>query len=357
MHLREGDAHYPQEYRNICRQMAANHTVRIIPHERSVSAPEDLSVLAAAQLAGLPLPHSCRSGRCGSCRARLLSGRIEYPGGAPPGLSAQETDQGYVLLCQAFARSDLAVEARLIESAATAEIKTLPSRIARRVQLAPDVMLLLLRVPAVESMEFLAGQYLDVLLESGLRRSYSVANAPHTGSQVELHVRHVPGGAFSDPLFSTLREGTLLKIEGPLGQFHYQSGTEPVIFVAGGTGFAPIKAMLRQALAEDSARALHLYWGARDAAGIYEEALVRDWARDHPRLTVHTVLSQAAASGLHRAGWVHEAVLQDHPSLVPFAIYAAGPPPMIDAIRRSFPQQGARPERLHLDSFDFAADP
>ena len=337
--------------------MAANHTVRIIPHERSISVPDSLPVLAAAQLAGLPLPHSCRSGRCGSCRARLVSGRIEYPAGPPPGLSAQETREGYVLLCQALARTDLVVEARLIQSAAGAEIKMLPGRIARRVELAPDVMRLMLRVPAVESMEFLAGQYLDVLLEGGLRRSYSVANAPDTGSQLELHVRRVPGGVFSEALFSTLREGALLKVEGPLGRFVYQGGVQPVIFIAGGTGFAPIKAMLGQALREDCARDLHLYWGARDAPGLYEEALVREWAERHPRLRVHTVLSQAGASGAHRTGWVHEAVLADHPDLTPFSIYAAGPPAMITALSGAFRARGVRPEQLNLDSFDYAVDP
>ena len=335
--------------------MAANHTVRIIPHERSISVPEDLPVLAAAQLAGLPLPHSCRSGRCGSCRARLLSGRVEYVGGPPLGLSAQEIGQGYVLLCQLLARSDLVVEARLIASAAGAEIKTLPGRIAQRVQLAPDVMQLVLRVPAVESLEFLAGQYLDVLLEGGRRRSYSVANAPLTGSQFELHVRHVPGGVFSEAVFGALREGALLKVEGPLGHFIYESGSEPVIFIAGGTGFAPIKAMLGQALAEDTTRALHLYWGAREPSGLYEEALVRDWARAHARLSVHTVLSDAPATGAHRAGWVHEAVLHDHPDLSPFASYAAGPPEMVAAIARDFPGRGAL--RLYLDSFDYAPTP
>ncbi len=336
--------------------MTAQHTVRLIPQELSISAPEDLPVLAAAQRAGLALPHSCRSGRCGSCRARLLSGRIEYQAGPPLGLSAQERQEGYVLLCQALARTDLVVEARPVQSAAGAEIKTLPSRIARRVALAPDVMQLVLRVPAVESMEFLAGQYLDVLLDGGLRRSYSVANAPNAGSQFELHVRHVPGGAFSDPVFSTLQEGALLKIEGPLGRFIYQGGAGPMLFIAGGTGFAPIKAMLGQALKEESAAALHLYWGARDAAGIYEEALVRDWAARHTRLKVHTVLSSVPLPP-HRGGWVHEAVLQDHPDLAGFAIYAAGPPAMIDAIRASFPVHGARAEQLYLDSFDYAAPP
>lgn len=338
--------------------MALNHTVRILPHERTFSVAEHQPVLSAALLAGLPLPHSCRSGRCGSCRARLLEGRIEYPGAPPPGLSALESRDGYVLLCQALARTDLLVEARLVQSAASAEIKTLPCRITRRVQLAPDVLQLLLRVPAAESLEFLAGQYLDVLLEGGLRRSYSVANAPHTASQLELHVRQVPGGAFSEALLGTLREGATLKIEGPLGRFLYQDSAAPVIFIAGGTGFAPIKAMLGQALSEPSPRDLHLYWGARDLAGIYEAALLREWADRHARLKVHTVLSDTtAACGAQRTGWVHEAVLQDHPSLAPFAVYAAGPPAMIAAIERTFPARGVPPQQLHLDSFDYAVDP
>lgn len=327
--------------------MAANHTVRIIPHELSISVAEDLPVLAAAQLAGLPLPHSCRSGRCGSCRARLLSGRIEYPAGPPLGLSVQETQAGYVLLCQALARSDLVVEARLIQSPASAEIKILPSRIARRVQLSPDVMQLVLRLPSTESLEFQAGQYLDVLLEGGRRRSYSVANAPNAGSELELHVRHIPGGAFSEALFGGLRDGAVLKIEGPFGQFHYESGAEPAIFIAGGTGFAPLKAMLGQALRADSGRELHLYWGARDAAGVYEAELLRDWAARHARLRIHT----------QGGGWVHEAVLKDHPDLAPFAIYAAGPPAMIEAIRGTFPAHGVRAPLLYLESFDPATDP
>jgi len=327
--------------------MPLTHTVRFIPHQRSISVAEDVSVLAAAQLGGMPLPHSCRSGRCGSCRARLLSGRVEYPDGPPPGLSPQETGEGFVLLCQALARSDLVVEARLIQSQASAEIKTLPSRIVRREPLSPDVMRLILRLPSVEPLEFQAGQYLDVLLEGGRRRSYSVANAPNTGSELELHVRRIPGGAFTAGLFDSLRDGALLKIEGPLGQFRYEDGAEPVIFVAGGTGFAPLKAMLGQALRTDTRRELHLYWGARDAAGLYEEALVRDWAARDSRLKVHTQCT----------GWVHETVLRDHPDLTPFAIYAAGPPALVAAIRRTFPAQGARAPLLYLESFDYAVDP
>ena len=311
-----------------------------MPHGRSVSAPADLPVLTAAMLAGLPLPHSCRAGRCGSCRARLLSGRIEYPDGPPPGLSAQEARQGYVLLCQARARTDLVVEARLVGRTEAVEIGTVSARIVRRVQMAADVIQLVLRVPAGESMRFEPGQHLDVLLEGGPRRSYWVANAAQAGSSLELHVRIVPGGRFSEGLLGTLREGATLAIEGPIGEFVYRGDARPVIFIAGGTGFAAIKAMLGAALAEGSTHELHLYRGAGDLADVYEEALVRDWAGRHGRLRVHP----------HRAGALHEAVLGEHASLAPFAVYAAGPPAMIEAIRQTFPARGAQPQQLHLDA-------
>jgi CDP-4-dehydro-6-deoxyglucose reductase, E3 len=201
------------------------HNVRIEPHGRTLRVREDQSVLEVALAAGLNLPHSCRSGHCASCRARLLSGEIHYPNGRTAGLTAQEAESGYVLLCQARPRSDLRVEARLVANASEAEIKTLPCRIARMERLAPDVMQVFLRLPAVEPLQFRAGQYLDVLLDGGKRRSFSIASPPHDGSQIELHVRHVPGGGFTSLLFEKLQAGALLRIEGPLGQFTYRDGT------------------------------------------------------------------------------------------------------------------------------------
>jgi len=337
--------------------MAAIHTVRLMPEGRRIDAPEDLPVLAAAHRAGLALPYSCRAGRCGSCRARLLEGRIEYAAGAPPGLSEPERAQGYVLLCQAFARSDLVLEARPVQRAPAVEIRTVTARLARRVRLSPDVMQLMLRVPATESLEFLPGQHLDVLLEGGARRSYSVANAAQAGSHLELHVGYIEGGAFSEAVFGSLKEGAPLRIEGPLGCFLHQGGAGPQLFIAGGTGFAPIKAMLTQELAGESSSPVHLYWGARESAGIYEPALLRDWAARHARLSIHTVLSATAPGAARRTGLVHQAVLEDHPDLAAFSIYAAGPPGLIDAIRSDFPARGADPERVFVDAFDSAAPP
>lgn len=254
--------------------------------------------------------------------------------------------------------SDLTVEARLIARAAETEIKTLPCRIARMNPLAPDVMQVFLRLPSVESLQFQPGQYLDVLLDDGRRRSFSIASPPHDSELLELHVRLVPNGRFTIRLFNEMREGSLLRIEGPLGQFIYREDERAALLIAGGTGFAPLKAILRHALEQGSRRPLYLYWGARTAADVYEEALVLEWVRRYPHLRFVAVLShdQATVGAHQRLGWVHEAVLQDHPRLEAFDVYAAGPPAMIEAIRATFPRQGLDAARLYFDSFDYAPE-
>ena len=341
------------------------HTVRIEPHGRSLHVAADQPVLEAALAAGLNLPHSCKSGHCSSCRARLVAGEIRYPGGRPPGISLEEERSGHILLCQARAESDLTVEARLIASVADVEIKTLPCRIAALTALAPDVMQVLLRLPAVERIRFHAGQYLDVLLPGGRRRSFSIASPPHDSELLELHVRRVSGGGFTERLFGAggasdaqLTVGSLLRVEGPIGQFSYREGQGPVLMIAGGTGFAPLKSMLRHVLETGSGRDIHLYWGARHAHDIYEQARVLEWVQRHPRLTFTAVLSEPTApeAAHSRVGFVHDAVLADHPDLSGMEVYAAGPPAMIEAIRASFPRHGLPAGRLYFDSFDYAPD-
>src|SRR5580700_5611522 len=312
-----------------------DYLVRIEPQARLLRVPATQTLLDAALAAGLNLPHSCKSGHCGSCRARLLRGETAYSVAAPLGITPEETRAGHILLCQAQPRSDLTVEARFIAAVADVEIKTLPCRIAQLRPLSADVMQVLLRLPAVERLRFHAGQYLDVLLEGGRRRSFSIASPPHDSEVLELHVRRVAGGGFTDQLFGahpTLRTGSLLRIEGPLGQFSYRDGSGPVLMIAGGTGFAPLKSMLRHVLENGLARPLHLYWGARHAPDLYEEAQVLEWAGRFPQLRFSAVLSQAGAGeAAHtRVGWVHEAVLQDHANLSACEVYAAGPPAMIE---------------------------
>jgi CDP-4-dehydro-6-deoxyglucose reductase len=336
---------------------ASEYKVLVEPHGRHITVASDRPILEAALTAGLNLPHSCKSGHCSSCRVRLRAGEIEYPNGVPLGLTAQEAQAGNILLCQARARSDLIVEARLIANVTDVEIKTLPCRIAQLTPLAPDVMQVFLRLPAVEALRFHPGQYLDILLDGGRRRSFSIASPPHDSELLELHVRRVPGGAFTDGLFGAPAIGSLLRIEGPIGQFVYQENSSPLLMIAGGTGFAPLKSMLRHLLEGGIDRAIHLYWGARRPQDVYEEELVLEWARRHPQLRFTAVLSEAteAKAPHHRLGWVHEAVLADHASLESFDVYAAGPPALIEAIRASFPQRGVRADRLFFDSFDYGS--
>jgi CDP-4-dehydro-6-deoxyglucose reductase len=338
---------------------APEYKVLIEPHGRHITVGADRSVLEGALAAGLNLPHSCKSGHCASCRARLRAGEIEYPNGIPVGLTSEEAQAGNVLLCQARARSDLIVEARLITSVAEVDIKTLPCRIARLTLLAPDVLQVFLRLPAVESLRFHPGQYLDILLDGDRRRSFSIASPPHDSDLLELHVRRVAGGGFTEHLFDASPVGSLLRIEGPIGQFVYEESSAPLLMIAGGTGFAPLKSMLRHVLESGIDRPIHLYWGARQSQDVYEEERVLGWARQYPQLRFTAVLSEATETKAshHRLGWVHEAVLADHANLEPFDVYAAGPPALVEAIRATFPRHGAREGRLFFDSFDYASDP
>jgi CDP-4-dehydro-6-deoxyglucose reductase, E3 len=331
--------------------------LRIEPQGRMVQVRDHQTLLDAALSSGLNLPHSCKSGHCASCRAQLRSGEIHYPRGRPLGLSAAEAAAGAVLLCQAHALSaELIIEARSIARAGEAEIRSLPCRIEQRALLAPDVLQVFLRLPATEQVAFKAGQYLDILLDSGRRRSFSLACPPHDARLLEIHVRRVGGGQFTTQLFDQLRDGALLRIELPIGQFVYQHEDSPLILIAGGTGFAPLKSMLRQIFELGPRRATQFFWGARTAADLYEERWVRSIARAHRQLSFVPVLSAASPAPGYETGWVHDAVLRQHPNLTKFSVYAAGPPQMIETIRQAFPAAGLPVAQLHFDSFDYAPD-
>lgn len=335
-------------------------TIRIEPHGREFRARADQNVLEAALGAGLNIPHSCKSGHCGSCRADLRQGEIEYPRGRPLGLTADEAARGRVLLCQAQARTDLVVQTRLVARAQDVEIKRLPCRIAAKRLLAPDVLRVDLRLPAIESFDFRPGQYLDVLLDDDRRRSFSIASPPHDATTLELHVRRVEGGGFTQQLFEALPVGALLRIEAPIGQFAYEPSPAPLLLVAGGTGFAPIKSLLRHELetapAASAGRPIHLFWGARTAVDLYEDALLQQWQREHPRLAYTAVLSGAGATAVphQRLGWVHEVVLREYGELARCDAWVAGPPALVEAVRATFPPAGVSADRLRFDSFDYA---
>ena len=328
--------------------------IRVLPSDRVFEARGDEPVLTAALREHFNLPHSCKGGSCGTCSARVLRGRYAYPHGRPLGISAEEEASGHALICQARALEDLTIEIREIRNVTDVEVKSLPARVENMRQLAPDVMGLWLRLPSVEPLAWQSGQYIDVMLPGGRRRSFSLANPPHDSALLELHVRRAPGGEFSEQVFGGLKQGSLLRIEGPLGQFIYRHGERPLLLIGGGTGYAPLKAILREVLETESKREIVLFWGARAAADLYEDAWLRGLAGKNSRFRYISVLSEQAAAMPHESGLVHEAVLRKIAGLAGFDVYAAGPPAMIDAIRAALPQQGADPDRIYFDSFDYA---
>jgi CDP-4-dehydro-6-deoxyglucose reductase len=334
-------------------------------------------VLDAARDAGLHLAYGCRTGTCGVCRARLLKGTIDYGGYAPPGtvplgLTAEEIAGGQVLLCQARPQGDLELEVREVEGVAGLVIKTLPARIERIERLAHDVMGLWLKLPKVERLQFLAGQYLDILLSDGRRRSFSLANAPRADALLELHVRLVPGGAFSTEVFERLQPKALLRVQAPLGSFFLrEDSTRPILMIAGGTGFAPLKGMLEHMIemsappfggAEAATRPVHLYWGVRSVRDLYLADLPARWAREHAWFRWTPVLSEPDADWRGRRGWVHDALLFDCAEggaagapLAAHDVYMAGPPPMCRAARAAFASAGLPDAQLYYDSFEFSS--
>lgn len=335
--------------------------ITLVPTGQTFVAEPGEPVLGAALRAGLNLPHSCKGGHCASCRARILSGEFAYPRGRPAGITADEERAGYTLLCQAIALTDLKIETREVRPAPDVAVKSLPCRIERMDRVADDVMAVFLRLPAVEEFHYRPGQYLDVMLSEGRRRSFSIASAPADGRLIELHVRRASKSGFTGQLFDSMRSGTLLRIEGPLGQFWFRNESpRPPLFVGGGTGYAPLRAMLRQLVAAGDRRPVTLYWGARGAPDLYEHAWLEDLQGQRPGFSYRPVLSGPpavdAAPWTGRRGLVHEAVLADLPDLAGLDVYASGPPAMVEAIREAFPRHGLPREQLFFDSFDYAPD-
>jgi CDP-4-dehydro-6-deoxyglucose reductase, E3 len=333
------------------------HKVRLHPGGERFEVLDRESVLAAGLRAGLHLPHSCRGGSCGACEAKILAGEVHYPNGLPPGITAAEADSGRALLCQARAQTDLVLEARALAVPEEVRIRRLPCRVESRELLCHDVMRLVVKLPTLEPFVFLAGQYVDFLLEDGKRRSFSMANPPHESERLELHVRRVAGGNFTSQVFEQLGERTLLRIEGPLGGFWLREDSDrPIVMVAGGTGYAPIKAMLRHLAHQGESRQVHFFWGVQRPRDLYEGKQVARWAEEYEWLRFTPVMSELRPGDeWHgRRGWVHEAVLAEYPSLAEVDVYAAGPPPMIAVIQELFPAHGLAKGRLYFDSFEFA---
>jgi CDP-4-dehydro-6-deoxyglucose reductase len=332
--------------------------VKVQPSGHEFDVEEGESVLAAALRHDLMLPYGCRNGACGSCKGRILEGRVDYGVYQRRALTDEERAHGKALFCQARALTDLVIEARALGAAKGIQVKTLPCRVQRLQRLADDVMVVHLKLPANERLKFLAGQYIEFLLKDGARRSFSMGNPPGDAELIELHIRHVQGGQFTDHVFGKMKERDILRFEGPLGSFFLrEDSAKPIVFVASGTGFAPIKSIIEQARRDGVSRPMTLYWGGRRPKDLYMNALAESWAG--PQLHYVPVISDALAEDnwTGRTGFVHRAVMEDFPDLSGHQVYACGVPVMVDAAKRDFTHACGLPEdEFFADSFTTQAD-
>jgi CDP-4-dehydro-6-deoxyglucose reductase len=333
--------------------------VTVNPSGHQFDCEETETILAAALRANVGLPHGCKNGACGACKGKIVSGQTVLGKHQEKTLTGQEAAAGMSLFCCTRPQSDVTIEVREVEIGEFPS-KKLPSRIAKMEKLSHDVMLITLQLPATEKFAFRAGQYIEFLLRDGKRRSYSMANAPHTSDQISLHVRHMPGGLFTDQVFSTLKERDILRIEGPQGTFFLrEDSSKPIILLASGTGFAPIKAVIEHALEQKIDRPITLYWGGRRPADLYMHQLCLDWAATNPNLRYVPVVSDATQEDqwTGRGGFVHRAVLEDFADLSGHQVYACGAPIVVDSAKRDFvAQAGLPPDEFYADSFVSEAD-
>ncbi len=340
-----------------------SHTITVQPAQRAFTVDDDETILAAAIRQGVGLPYGCRDGACGSCKSRLLQGRVVHGPHQAKALSAAEEQAGLILTCCALPQTDCTVEARSVPGAGEFPVLKLPCRVLSIDKPAPDVAVLRLQLPANQNLQYRAGQYVEFILQGGVRRSYSMANAPgRLGSPpaIELHLRHLPGGRFTDHVFGAMKERDILRLEGPFGSFFLrEESAKPILLLASGTGFAPIKAIVEQLQDRGNTRPTVLYWGCRRKADLYQHAWCLQAAAEMPSLRYVPVLSEPAPEDAWagRTGFVHEAVMADLPDLSGHQVYACGAPVMVEAAERDFVARCGLPaDEFHADAFTSEAD-
>ncbi|UPJ48509.1 2Fe-2S iron-sulfur cluster binding domain-containing protein [Bradyrhizobium sp. 200] len=322
-------------------------TVHVAGSELSFPCEPREFVLDAAERAGYSMPSSCRKGVCNTCETALLSGEVEQRG-----KGRRTARDGSALVCRAQPRADLTIRPKRFERIDIFRRKTITATVYRLVRPAPDVTILMLRFPIGLRAPFKAGQYLQVVMEDGDRRNFSMANAARHNDGAELHIRHVPNGKFSEKILSGLAVGDRLQVEIPHGDFHLRVSPRPVILLASGTGFAPIKSIVETAIRAGNERPMHLYWGARTREDIYLFDLAANWQRRLHWFSFTPVLSDAAASWPGRTGLVHNTVREDHRDLSGVQVYACGNPKMVDAAQRDFTADQGLPEaEFFADAF------
>jgi CDP-4-dehydro-6-deoxyglucose reductase len=337
--------------------------VTVQPAGLSFDVARDEPILTAAIRAGIGLPYGCRDGACGSCKSRLVEGRVIHGAHQLRTLPPAEEEQGLILTCCATPQTDCVIQARTVAGAGEYPVQKMPARVASLSRAAPDVMVMKLQLPANLALKYRAGQYVEFILRDGARRSYSMANAPEQLGEppmIELHLRHMPGGRFTDHVFSAMKEKEILRVEGPLGSFFLREDSDkPMVLLASGTGFAPIKAIIEHLRAGAIGRDAVLYWGCRSKADLYLDDWAREAAAALPNLRYIPVLSEARPEDAWtgRTGLVHEAVMADLPSLSQHEVYACGAPIMVESAQRDFVARCGLPEdAFFADSFTSERD-
>ena len=335
-------------------------SVLVQPSGRTFDVAAGEAVLAAGIRQGIGLPYGCKDGACGSCKCKLVSGTVVHGTHQLKALSVEEEAAGFVLTCCAQAQSDLVLESRQVTELGALAIKKMPTRVISLTKMSEDVMVLQLQLPANDSFAYRAGQYVEFILRDGARRSYSIASAPNLGTSMELHIRHMPGGKFTDHVFGAMKEKEILRVEGPFGSFFLREDSDkPVVLLASGTGFAPIKALIEHMQHLESQRSVTLYWGGRRPADLYMQDWVAAQLKTMPNLKYVPVVSDAAPNDdwQGRTGFVHRAVLQDFPDLTNYQVYACGAPIVIESARRDFSALAQLPaDEFFADSFTSEAD-
>lgn len=342
----------------------STYRITVEPSQHQFDAADDQSILEAALAAGIVLPYSCRSGACSSCKGKVVSGDFESGPAPEQILQPEELQAGYTLLCQAQARSDMVIESREVRLASDIQVRKLPARLTRMKQVAPDVAVLTLQLPSSETFKFYAGQYVELILKEGKRRAYSMANSPDQAAALELHVRHMPGGVFTDHVFGVgatqMKEREILRLEGPFGSFFLREETQkPILFLASGTGFAPIKAIIESMIERGVQRKAVLYWGGRRPQDLYMDELARGWASSLPGFEYIPVVSDGLPEDqwAGRTGFVHQAVMQDFPDLSGHEVYACGAPVVVESARVDFKGKCGLPDDCFFaDAFTSAVD-
>jgi CDP-4-dehydro-6-deoxyglucose reductase len=336
----------------------AERQVRLEPSGRTFTVNPGETILEAAIRQGVGLPYGCRNGACGACKGTLRSGSLTYGEHQDRAITQAEIDAGKALTCCTKPQSDIVLEIRELAGLKDLTIRTLPARVEKIEMPAEDVAILYLKLPAAERLQFLAGQYIDILMKGGVRRSYSMANAPHDDTHLQLHVRRTPGGTFSKYVFEEMKERAIVRFEGPLGAFYLREDSDkPMILVAGGTGFAPVKAVIEHAFHKGIDRQMVLYWGVRTLRDLYLPELPVKWQQEHDNFTFIPVLSEPGPEDdwVGRKGFVHQAVLDDFPSLAGYQVYACGAPAMTDIARKSFVEERGLPDdEFYCDAFTYA---